>query len=196
MVEARTLAVCLAFLWGWSEATWFFVVPDVLLTFTALLGWRVVVLATASAALGSMLGAATLYALPEPALQALIAWWKALPVVREAMFSAAAAHLQSGPWGMSEGPAAGIPYRVYVSLCREAGTPLSSVLWVTPWVRLERMIFPPLVALAVLAAMRRLNRGQVDGAPVERNCSIVWGLVWVAIYGYYWGVFLPARFPG
>lgn len=187
----ETLAILVAFLWGWSEATWFFVIPDVFLTFTALLGWRTVILATSAAVFGSVCGAMTLYALPTGALHLLVDGWKALPVVREAMFPVAATHLQTGLWGIAEGPVAGIPFRVYVWLCIQKHVPLSSVLWITPWVRLERMIWPPLIALGVLTGMRKLSG---DGVGIERSCVLTWSLIWVAIYGYYWLVFLPRHF--
>ena len=53
----------LAALWGFAEATLFFIVPDVLLTFIAIRhGWRQAAMASLAAAAGATIGGALMYA--------------------------------------------------------------------------------------------------------------------------------------
>ena len=50
-----------AFLWGWSEATLFFIVPDILLTLLALRSLRTALVACVWASVGAIVGGAMTY---------------------------------------------------------------------------------------------------------------------------------------
>lgn len=54
-------SIIIAFLWGFAEATAFFIVPDVYLGFVALFNWRRGLLAAFAALLGAMLGGSIMY---------------------------------------------------------------------------------------------------------------------------------------
>ena len=183
----------MAFCWGWSEATWFFVIPDVWLSLVALMGLRIALFCTLSAVSGALAGAITLYACPLPRLPQL---WLALPGFRASMLEVARGHLAAGgAWGMEQGAPAGIPFRAYVWLCQQQGVPLASVLRVAPWVRLERMLFPPLLVWASFGLVKALcRRLHLSDMPLRAVMLVVIGLLWVAIYAYYWGFFIPRQF--
>jgi membrane protein YqaA with SNARE-associated domain len=56
-----TLALMIAFLWGFSEAVWFFIIPDIFLTLIALFSLKRALVAMVWTILGAMLGGAILY---------------------------------------------------------------------------------------------------------------------------------------
>lgn len=53
----------LIFIWGFSEAVWFFIIPDVILSFYALYNkkFKYVVYANAAAVSGAMIGGITVF---------------------------------------------------------------------------------------------------------------------------------------
>lgn len=51
----------ISFLWGFSEAIWFFIIPDVFLTFIALFSLKRALIGMGWAIFGAMLGGALLY---------------------------------------------------------------------------------------------------------------------------------------
>lgn len=186
-------------LWGLNEGLWFFIVPDVCLSFSALAGWRAAMVATASAVAGAMLAAVLLYAglslHPEWA-SALQQLWSQLPGYYPKMLEVANGHLQtSGAQGLLIGPSSGIPYRFYVLEAIREGLPLPSVLLWTPIARLERIIIAPIVVLALRAAASRWF--QKKPADEKRNKILLMIMIvvyWVMIYIWYWGELLPGKY--
>lgn len=176
-----------AFLWGYCEATWFFVIPDVGLTFIALhLGWRRSLRPLAGAVLGAGLGAATIYLFRDWHWPWL---WSHLPGFLPGMLPMAGAQLQAeGASALLEGPQAGIPYRVYVWLAAAQGVSLGSILAWTPLARIPRMLVPMLIAVGFQQLCSRMP------APVgpryrEVNRGL-WICLWTLLYAAYWGWFL------
>jgi len=178
-----------AFLWGYCEATWFFVIPDVGLTFIALhLGLRRSLGPLVAALLGAALGAVTVYALSAWHWPAL---WSHFPGFLNGMLPVASQQLQAqGAAALLEGPAAGIPYRVYVWLAAGQGLPLLAVLAWTPLARLPRMVVPMLFA----AGFQRLT-SLLLGPDCRRVNIGLWVCLWTLIYAAYWGWFLQRFQP-
>lgn len=54
-------AFLVAFLWGFSEAVWFFIIPDIFLTLIALFSLKRALLGMGWTILGAMLGGGLLY---------------------------------------------------------------------------------------------------------------------------------------
>lgn len=166
----------LAFLWGYCEATWFFVVPDVGLTFAALLGFRRSLRAVLACLAGSMLGAVTIYLFSRMDWPVL---WSCLPGFKPAMLTVAEEQLQArGASAVMLGPEAGIAYRFYVFLAARSGVGLVSLLAWTPFARLLRML---------------LMMGTGERLPLRIHL-FSWGIFWVLVYAGYWGLFLDARY--
>lgn len=176
-----------AFLWGYCEATWFFIIPDAGLTFIALhLGLRRSLRPLLAAVLGAMLGATTIYAL------AALNWpglWSHLPGFLPKMLGVAGEQVRSqGSAALLEGPQAGIPYRVYVWLAAAQGVPLGSVLLWTPLARLPRMVTPMLIGVTFQQLCSRLP---APIGPRYRQVNVgLWVALWTLIYIGYWGWYL------
>ena len=91
------LRLWLAGLWGFAEATLFFIVPDVLLTWIAVRhGTRQAVMASFAAVAGAMLGGVVMYtwAVHDPALARTVV--SAVPAIPASMISGVSADVQNG----------------------------------------------------------------------------------------------------
>lgn len=187
--------VGVAFLWGWAEATWFFVVPDVWLTFTVFWGrtavWRSILAAT----LGAMAGAVTLYALSPDARAQLTLWWSHCPGYAAAMFPVVRHQLADGPSGLLRGPWIGIPYRFYLKEAIEGGMSLLSVAAWTPLARLPRLLLAPATAGLALWLLRLPARWLDMTLPEKPLLATLITITWISIYWDYWFAFVPTTYP-
>ena len=189
------MAIAIALVWGWSEAVWFFVIPDVWLTFCVFRGARTATLSVLAATVGAIMGALTIYALPHSGQSALHHWWTLCPGYYAPMFSWIAEQLQRGPSGLLAGPTQGVPYRFFVYSASQSQMSLASILAWTPIARLPRMLMAPAIAGPLLWLVGKQNRDLDLKLPVERILVILFLTIWAVIYADYWFVYLPSRFP-
>ncbi len=192
--EVNCFAVAVAFFWGWSEAVWFFVIPDVWLTFCVFWGWRTAVSCTLSATAGAILGAVTIYALPAAGLAALHHWWTLCPGYYSSMFGWIGEQFLRGPSGLLAGPVQGVPYRFFVYSATQSNISLGAILAWTPIARLPRMVLGPAIAGPLLWLVSKQNRDLELRLPVGRIVAILFLTIWAIIYFDYWVLYLPDRF--
>ncbi len=166
----------IALAWGLAEATLFFVIPDVLLTWVAirrgagralrLAGW-----ATAGAAVGGLLmwawgaGAA-------PAMQRL-------PAIDAALVAdARAAVAADGNAALVAGAFTGVPYKLYASAAGALGEhPAALAAW-TVIGRASRFV----LAIVLAAGIGRLLALRLSG----RSIAWIWAAFWATTYATYW----------
>jgi len=108
----------LAAAWGVAEATFFFIVPDVLLSWIALRSYRRAMICCVWATVGALLGGLVIWALGtmNPDLvRAIFAW---IPAINEQMISNVQGQLGSqGLIALFIGPLIGTPYKIYGLEC-------------------------------------------------------------------------------
>ncbi|MBL9216166.1 MAG: hypothetical protein JNG83_11875 [Opitutaceae bacterium] len=117
-------ALGLAGAWGLAEATFFFLVPDVLLSRLALQRPRLAFAACGTAVAGALLGGVTLFAFGQdgPTRAALLAAADWLPGISPALVEQARSGLaQHGLVALFTGVLAGVPYKLYAVQAAEAG---------------------------------------------------------------------------
>ena len=144
---ARSRAALVACaLWGFAEATRFYVVPDVLVGWIALHGVRRGVAASLWATAGAMLGGLAVHADSRAQRARLVE----IPGISEAMVEDASTKLaRDGWWALLRGPLDGIPYKVYAAEAGARGLPSGElVAWTIP-ARLWRFLAVALGAGAV-----------------------------------------------
>lgn len=101
--------------WGFAEATLFFIVPDVLLSWLALRDKRVAYVACGYAVLGALLGGAVMYLWGAQDLAGSRTMLSQLPAIDMAMLDRAQQQLQQmGLLALLQGGFSGIPYKAYV----------------------------------------------------------------------------------
>ena len=128
---ARSRAALVACaLWGFAEATRFYVVPDVLVGWIALHGVRRGMAASLWATAGAVLGGLAVHADARPQRERLTE----IPGISEAMLEDASAKLaRDGWWALLRGPLDGIPYKVYAAEAGARGLPAGELAaWTVP----------------------------------------------------------------
>jgi membrane protein YqaA with SNARE-associated domain len=165
-------------LWGFAEATLFFVVPDVLLSATALRNPRSALRGCAIATLGAMIGGAVMYHWGATRPEVAVPIVAAVPAVGTAMMeNAAAAMHERGVIAPILGPLTATPYKVYAVQAAAAGIPLWLFMVISPIARLPRFLLATLLAAGAARALPRASSRTLFG---------IWAATWIAIYAFLW----------
>ncbi len=166
-------ALVLAFLWGFAEATLFFIVPDVALGLIALFNWRKGLWANICAVAGAMIGGAIMYLLAANNPAGMNQVLDVVPLIDMEMVGLAHSQLQSGGlWMMVVGPKEGIPYKVFAVQAGILGLPLLQFVLATIPARMIRF----LLVVFLVGIAGRVFRKFVEKYP----------LLFVGIYAYVW----------
>jgi len=169
-----------AFVWGVAEGSFFFIVPDLIISLAALYAPRKALHHLLAVVAGSLVAGAALYlwaaVAPESALNAV----RQIPFIPAGMFHSVSADIAAlGPWALCKGPLSGIPYKVYAVLS-PGSIPLTLFLLVSIPARLERLLVSwAIFSVAGLALKRPLLRHAALG-------PVLHGLYWSIIYALYW----------
>jgi membrane protein YqaA with SNARE-associated domain len=177
-VGVRAAAVaCL--LWGFAEATLFFVVPDVLLTLLALRSLRRALWGCVFALLGALAGGAVMerWGSSDPA--AALAAVDRVPFVPAASIERVREQLEGhGAPAVIAGAWMGRPYKLYAVQASAAGMSAAELLAVSVPARLLRFVFLAVVAHRLGRAIRA-RRGW-------RWALGAWAAAWTLNYALYW----------
>lgn len=169
-----------AFAWGFAEATLFFLVPDIILSWCALAHPRDGVRAFVAIIVGSLLGGALVYETSRAAPAKTADVIRAVPFVRAAMFDTVsreyAAH---GASAQLRGPTSGIPYKVYAAVAPEH-VGLAAFLVVSVPARLERLAASWVVFTAVGCLLRRRRTAH------RILTAAIFVAGWTVVYAIYW----------
>lgn len=170
----------LAGLWGFAEATLFFIVPDVLLTWIAVRhGTRQAVMASFAAVAGAMLGGVAMYmwAVHNPALARAVV--NAIPAISASMASGISVDVQNGgATAIFAGGFTGVPYKIYAVESGAAGIGMAWFVLATFVARLARF----LGSVFLVAGLARLMAQRFAPATITRTLIIGW-------IGFYAGYF-------
>jgi membrane protein YqaA with SNARE-associated domain len=134
-------SLIIGFLWGFAEATLFFIVPDVYLGFVALFHWRRGLSAAIAALLGAMLGGSVMYILAMNNPSAINGLLIRVPLIDPALVNQVADNMRAdGLVTILTGPLKGTPYKIYAAQAGEQAVSFLSFLLMTIPARLERFI--------------------------------------------------------
>ena len=172
--------------WGLAEATLFFVVPDLLISWVAMSrGFRAGAWTSLCAALGAVVGGAVifLWSTHDPAgAQRAVA---AVPAVSDRMITQAQADIDANGWFIAamKGPLTSTPYKVYAMLAPHArleggGAPLAAFAPAALPVRLPRF----LLVTAAFALIGGVFRERID----RRILLAAFTSGWLLFYLWFW----------
>lgn len=154
MRPGNRLAAPVAALWGFAEATLFFIVPDVLLTFLAQTSLRRALVASLAAAGGALTGGAALYAFaaadPETARAVLLA----VPGISPELVSRVTVLLRGDLFvGLVAGALSGAPYKLFVAEAATMGVSPVTFLIASLPARLLRFALAALASWLIFAKL-------------------------------------------
>lgn len=168
------------FAWGFAEATLFFVVPDVLLTFVALYSPRRSARVIVFILLGALAGGTVMFWLGARDAAQAQAIVLRVPFVAPAMFQKTHNGFQrDGIWTLTKSPGNGIPYKVYcVQAGGYSGWPLFMIA--SALARMER--FAPF--WLVSAGLGLVFRRRITRRPMVP--ALAHAALWILGYAWYW----------
>jgi hypothetical protein len=173
------LARLAGFWWGFAEGAFFFIVPDVYVTFAALFSLRSGAVAWVASIAGSLTGVVTVYLLVALGVN-YVPFLDLIPGISQRMLFAVGAQL--GTEGLPYTPLlilGGVPLKVYAGVAATVGVGLGPMLLWTVFARIVR-IAP---TFALVAATRLVFRRSIEARSVAWCTLLV--CVWVAFYVFY-----------
>lgn len=164
-----------------AEATLFFIVPDLLISWVAMnRGLKAGAWASLFAALGAVVGGAIIFlwsaSAPISAYRAI----EAVPAVSPAMIAHAQADIDRNGWFIAamKGPLTSTPYKVYALLAPKSGAPLAAFAPAGLPVRLPRF----LLVAGCFALIGHLLRARID----RRILLAAFTSGWLLFYLWFW----------
>jgi membrane protein YqaA with SNARE-associated domain len=171
----------IGFLWGFAEATVFFIVPDVYLGFVALFRWNRGLWAMLVAIVGAMVGGSVMYSLAMRDVSTINLFLERIPLINAEMISDIANKMQvHGLITMVNGPLRGIPYKIYAVQAGGQALPYLPFLALTVLARLERLL--PVTLLAGALGKRFKNFIERHTPIVVVMYVVIWGIIYFLYY--------------
>jgi hypothetical protein len=169
--------------WGLAEATLFFIVPDVLLTWLAGFRPRVVWGAVAACLAGALAGGLVMYLTAADAPGRMRALLEAVPAVSGALVAETGSALETDYGRQMLGAGfSGVPYKILAVESGARGQGLAAFMgWSVP-ARLPRWVLVVLLARGVAAVVR------ARAARPDRVLWAMWAAVWGIVYVVYFSV--------
>ncbi|MDZ4735480.1 MAG: hypothetical protein SGJ07_03950 [Rhodospirillaceae bacterium] len=173
-----TLLLLIAFLWGAAEASFFFIVPDLWISFVAMRRGTIAGLRAASlAAAGAVIGGVVLWHLTLADPVAIDSFLIALPGIDAAMRAEVSDAMAAGWFGaIVAGGVSGIPYKLFVAEAATRAIDPALFFVVSVFARLLRFL-----AVGWLAAF-------VSGRLPTHWRLPVWAAFWLALYAGYFAL--------
>lgn len=154
------IAILLAGLWGYAEATRFWLIPDILLTWIGLNRPGSIVPAVVAATAGATLGGISMHRNAQREHARLTQ----VPGISEAMLIDARARFATEGWtAVVRAPLDGIPYKVYATESGVVGRPLAELIAWTALARAWRFVLTAGAAGLIGAVLSRRLRGHEGG---------------------------------
>ena len=161
-----------AFLWGFAEATIFFIIPDVFLTFIALRSRRRALIASAYAVAGAIVGGVVMYFFASRNVLLSI------PAINGALIDEVGRQIaRHGAWSVFVGPLRGIPYKIYAAQWGWQHLSLATLVLITIPARAIRFVLTSAIASFAATALRKKVH--------ERSIIAIHLIVWTAFYVVY-----------
>ncbi len=166
-----------AFSWGLLEATFFFIVPDVLISYRALSSFKAALRACVFSIAGAVIGGTLMYVWAAHSSQALQAV-QAVPAVSSAMVSTTRGDLQQhGTTAILEAPLRLTPYKLYAVLAPASSIGLLSFIVFSILARLWRFVLVASITSCLSRLLGRLLN--------YRQRLAILCLAWISFYALY-----------
>jgi len=177
-------ALAAAFAWGFAEAIFFFIVPDVLLTMIATRSLRSAIKATIAALAGALVGGGLLTAFAHGSPDAGRALLLHIPGINAHLLERVMGQVdERGLLAVLLGPLKGIPYKIYAVEWGRRGGGLFAFLLISIPARWVRFALVAVIARAVARLIEPLTRHR---AGIE---GLVLAIIWTAFYIFYFARF-------
>ncbi|MBL8908152.1 MAG: hypothetical protein JNM20_15880 [Rhizobiales bacterium] len=174
--------LAIAALWGFAEATVFFIVPDVWISYVAMRrGWKAGLLAACLACIGALIGGALMYLWGNRDPESVRHLLDMIPAISPGMIWMTGYELNhKGLASMILGAFTGVPFKIYAVEAGAMGAGLSAFLGMAVIARLVRFVLGALIAAAAANILRRFYG--------ERTILTLLAGFWALFYAWYFTV--------
>ena len=177
-------SIIIAFVWGFAEATAFFIVPDVYLGFVALFNWRRGLSAMVATLIGAMLGGSVMYVLAMNNPSGINMFLTRVPLIDSSLVNDVANQTHTyGLTAVLTGPLKGTPYKIYAAQAGEQSLPFLYFLLMTIPARLER--FLPVVLVFGGIGKRFGTFCEKHTNLVMGSYTLMWGIIYFVFISYF-----------
>lgn len=175
------ILMAFSLLWGFAEATIFFIIPDVIITFIALSGFKKGVYASLVALVGALIGGSVMYVYADANFETAYHLVESVPGIDATMLSSVEENLEAhGLIAMIFGPLRGIPYKTFAIYATETGIDFTSFFIASIPARFIRFFLTSTLAwFFAQICFKRL--------PFYIKYS-VWLMVWIIVYVIYFSI--------
>jgi membrane protein YqaA with SNARE-associated domain len=176
------VALTIAALWGFFEATVFFIVPDVWISAIAMRrGWKAGLSAAGVACFGALLGGFVMYLWGSRGTETARHILDLVPAVSPVMVAGAGEDLRlHGLIAMLTGAFTGVPFKIYAVEAGALKPGLMPFLLMAFAARLTRFVLAALIAAAAANGLRHFLS--------ERTILLLLAAFWVFFYAWYFTV--------
>ncbi|RPI90087.1 MAG: hypothetical protein EHM40_19270 [Chloroflexi bacterium] len=177
-------SLIIGFLWGFGEATLFFIVPDVYLGFVALFNWQRGLWVAIAALSGAMLGGSMMYILAMNNPTEVNQFLTYIPMIDAALVAGVADQTRvDGLMAVLFGPFLGTPYKIYAAQAGAQSLPFLYFVLMTIPARLERFIPVVLSFGAVGTWFKAFCEKYIK--LVVGAYALLWGLIYFVFITYF-----------
>jgi len=183
-VSRERTTVGIAFAWGLAEATFLFVVPDILLSLVAMRRPRLALAGVVAALVGALAGGAAMHAFGHAAPERARAFLDRVPGISPDLIEGVRAQLREhGPVALLLGAVGGRPYKIFAVESGAASSGLGSFLAASTVARALRFLASVLLARLCALGLARWTR---LGTKLDVKLR---GSFWLAFSVYYFASF-------
>lgn len=171
-----------AFIWGFSEATFFFIIPDVLLSYYALRNnsFKKIFVVNIICIAGAALGGSVIFMMSTFSHTAVIDFMLAVPAIHTYMLEHVENEMSANTFtALITGPLFGVPYKLFAAFAPQYTNLFIFVLFSIP-ARFIRFILVSF--LAFVLSHKLLPRLSV------KVKIFIWLCVWVLVYAVYFSI--------
>ncbi len=169
-------------LWGLAEATIFFLIPDILISASALFSPRRSFAQMIAILIGALLGGALMYTAADKYPDETKSVVLSVPFVKDHTLDQAERELQDhGLWAMCLGSFSGIPYKTYA-----VNAPRHSTFELFMAMSVPARLLRFLATWSITSLLGMLFRRQIQASPLVALGLLA--LCWIGFYTYYWSV--------
>lgn len=173
-------ASVLAFTWGLAEATFFFIVPDVLLTLIACRMLKPALKATTFALMGALVGGALMYTIGRRDPANARAFLDQIPAISQGLITRVASQIsENGLWAVLLGPLKGIPYKIYAVEWGSREGSLVTFMLISIPARYIRFFLAAVFARGIARLIEPLTHHR---AAIE---VLIVAVIWIGFYAFY-----------
>lgn len=176
---SRISSYLTSLLWGFSEAVFFFLVPDIWLSRQVITDARAALIGIALATLGALTGGLLLYSAASQSPETVWFWIDLIPGISGSMVTDSGNDIkQDGLWmSLLVGMASGVPYKIYATWAGDLSLPLITFISATVCIRALRFSIVTGLAYGINYALKSKYSINIR--------LVIHGAAWIIFYVIY-----------